>query len=103
MPGRSSGCLTTFARSATRYGRTKLWGSKCRRRPTSLRRGRIRNGGVRWHHGWVNVSHVLAEEYIGLEEVADGIWSVYFGPLLLGRFDERDLKLSGAYAYNQPA
>lgn len=61
-----------------------------------------RNGGLRWHSGWVNVSHVLADEYVGLEEVADGIWSVYFGPLLLGRFDERDLTLYGAYPYNQP-
>jgi transposase InsO family protein len=24
-----------------------------------------RNGGVRWHNRWVNVSHVLAEEYVG--------------------------------------
>ncbi len=55
------------------------------------------NGGIRWHHQWVNVSHVLAEEYIGLEETADGVWSVYFGPLLLGRFDERDYRLHGAH------
>ena len=61
-----------------------------------------RNGGIRWQKGWVNVSHVLAEENIGLEEVADGLWAVYFGPLRLGRFDERELRLSGAYAYNQP-
>jgi hypothetical protein len=36
---------------------------------------------VRWHKGWVNVSHVLAEEY--------GEWDLYFGPLKLGRFHER--------------
>ena len=60
-----------------------------------------RNGGIRWHSSWVNISHVLAEEYIGLEEVDDGIWSVYFGPLLLGRFDERELTLYGAYPYNR--
>ena len=48
-----------------------------------------RNGGVRWHNRRVSVGHVLAEEYVGLGEVADGIWSVYFGPVLLGRFDER--------------
>jgi hypothetical protein len=40
---------------------------------------------------------VLAEEYVGLEEVADGIRSVYFGPVLLGRFDERDLCIHGAH------
>jgi hypothetical protein len=60
-----------------------------------------RNGGVRWHNQWVNVSHVLAEEYVGLEEVADGIWSVYFGPVQLGRFDERDLRIHGAHNRNK--
>jgi transposase InsO family protein len=60
-----------------------------------------RNGGVRWHNQWVNVSHVLAEEYVGLEEVEDGIWSVFFGPVLLGRFDERDLRIRGAHNRNK--
>lgn len=41
------------------------------------------------------------EEYIGLEEVDVGIGSVYFGPVLLGRFDERELKIYGAHAYYQ--
>ena len=55
-----------------------------------------RNGGIRWKSAWVNVSHVLLEEDVGLEEVADGIWNLYFGPLLLGRFDERERWLYGA-------
>ncbi len=37
-----------------------------------------RNGGIRCHTHWVNVSHVLAEQYIGLEEIDDGLWTVYF-------------------------
>ncbi|MGH2606382.1 MAG: integrase core domain-containing protein [Anaerolineales bacterium] len=61
-----------------------------------------RNGGIRWGCGWVNVSQVLSEEYVGIEEVDDGVWSVYFGPLLLGRFAERDLELHGGYPYNKP-
>ena len=56
-----------------------------------------RNGGVRWHNAWVNVSHVLGEEYVGLEPVADGLWSLYFGPVLLGRFDERTLTVTDTY------
>jgi transposase InsO family protein len=60
-----------------------------------------RNGGVRWHNRWVNVSHVLAEAYVGLEEVDDGIWSVYFGPVLLGRFHERDYRIHGAHNRNK--
>jgi hypothetical protein len=27
---------------------------------------------------------------VGLEQVGDGVWSVYFGPLQLGWLDERD-------------
>ena len=42
------------------------------------------NGGIRWHSAWVNVSHLLGGEYIGLEEVADDVWAVYFGPVSLG-------------------
>jgi putative transposase len=55
-----------------------------------------RNGGIRWKKSWVNISHSLLEEYVGLEEVDDGIWSLYFGPVLLGRFHEDDLTLHGA-------
>ena len=42
------------------------------------------NGGVRWHSAWINVSHLLGREYIGLEEIADDVWAVYFGPVSLG-------------------
>ena len=42
------------------------------------------NGGIRWNKAWVNVSHLLGGEYVGLEEVADDIWAVYFGPVSLG-------------------
>jgi putative transposase len=49
----------------------------------------------------VNVSHVLAEEYVGLDEIDDGVWSVYFGPVLLGRFHERDFHIHGAHNRNK--
>jgi hypothetical protein len=29
------------------------------------------------------------------------VWSVYFGPVLLGRFDERDLRIHGAHNRNK--
>jgi hypothetical protein len=35
------------------------------------------------------VAHVLGGEYVGLEEVGDDVWDVYFGPLRLGQLDER--------------
>ncbi len=39
------------------------------------------NGGIRWNCAWVNVSTTCAGEYVGLEEIDDGIWNVFFGPL----------------------
>ncbi len=55
-----------------------------------------RNGGIRWHKQWVNVSQTLGEEYVGLVEIDDGEWDVYFGPLRLGRFHERTLLIEDA-------
>ena len=42
------------------------------------------NGGIRWHSVWINVSHLLGADYIGLEEIDHDIWAVYFGPVSLG-------------------
>ena len=55
------------------------------------------NGGIRWNADWVNVSIVCAGEYVGLEEIDDGIWNVYFGPLKLGRLHERHMRIEDAY------
>lgn len=55
------------------------------------------NGGIRWNSAWVNVSTVCAGEYVGLEEIDDGVWNVYFGALRLGRFLERQMKIEDAY------
>ena len=51
------------------------------------------NGGIRWNKGWVNVSITCAGEYVGLEEIDDGVWNVYFGPLKLGRLLERHMRI----------
>jgi putative transposase len=55
------------------------------------------NGGIRWRKDWVNVSIVCAGEYVGLEEIDDGLWEVYFGPLKLGRLHERQMRIEDAY------
>ena len=39
------------------------------------------------------MTHTLAGEYVGLEEVDDGLWDVYFGPVKLGRMNERILRI----------
>jgi hypothetical protein len=60
-----------------------------------------RNGGIRWNSNWVNVSHVLATEFVGFEEVDDDLWNVYFGPVWLGRFHEKELKIEDALGRKQ--
>jgi putative transposase len=55
------------------------------------------NGGIRWNCAWVNVSVTCAGEYVGLEEVGDGIWNIYFGPLKLGRLSERGMRIEDAH------
>jgi len=52
-----------------------------------------RNGGIRWGSRWVNVSHVLAELDVGFEEIDDGLWEVYFGPVWLGRLHETTCRI----------
>jgi len=47
------------------------------------------NGGIRWANHWVNVSHILGGEFIGLTEIDDGLWHVYFGTHLLGYLHDR--------------
>ena len=55
------------------------------------------NGGIRWNSAWVNVSTICVGEYVGLEEIDNGVWNVYFGPLKLGRLLERHMKIEDAY------
>lgn len=47
-------------------------------------------GDIRWQGQRLFLSDVLKRETVGLEEVDDGLWSVYFGTVLLGRYDERE-------------
>ncbi|MGH8732028.1 MAG: integrase core domain-containing protein, partial [Burkholderiales bacterium] len=55
------------------------------------------NGGIRWNRDWVNVSSVCIGEYVGLEEIDNGIWNVYFGALKLGRLNERHMRIEDQY------
>ena len=43
----------------------------------------IKNGGIRWRHVQVPVSHVLAGEFIGFEEIDDGIWDIIWSNIAL--------------------
>jgi len=41
------------------------------------------------------ISTALKAHRVGLEEVDDGIWSLYFCDVLLGRIDERKALIKG--------
>lgn len=47
------------------------------------------SGAISWRAREVSVSTVLTGEQVGLEPIDDGIWDLRFGPVRLGRFDER--------------
>lgn len=57
---------------------------------------RVTNAGTfRLKHKLLFLAHPLRQLHIGLEETEDGIWSIYFGTVLLGRVDEREMKIYG--------
>jgi putative transposase len=47
------------------------------------------NGQFRFRTAHNFLAHALAQEYIGLEPVDDGIWNIYFYDNILARYDER--------------
>ena len=53
-----------------------------------------KDGNVRFKTKQFFVSQTLAHEHIGFEEVADGVWDLYFFDRLLARLDERTWKLT---------
>ncbi|MEM9388517.1 MAG: hypothetical protein AAGA68_25975 [Pseudomonadota bacterium] len=55
------------------------------------------NGGIRWNRQWVCASTTLASEYIGFEEIDDGVWDVWSGSIIIGRFHERMNRIEDAY------
>lgn len=50
-------------------------------------------GTFRFQCAQIFISQALNKKWIGLEEIDDGIWAVYFYDVLLARFDERDQNL----------
>ena len=57
---------------------------------------RITNAGTfRFKHRLLFIANALKQHHIGLEEIDNGIWSIYFGQVLLARLDERDFVIRG--------
>ena len=60
--------------------------------PGHFRTNLVHHSGVINHQGHrVYIAGLLNGEHVGLEEIADGVWDVYFGPLRLGSFDMRQI------------
>jgi transposase InsO family protein len=58
---------------------------------------RVHDPGVMsWHSRNIVISTVLIGEDIGLEPIDDGEWDLHFGPVRLGRFDERTRRIEPA-------
>lgn len=53
------------------------------------------NGYFRFCGHLIFLSELLVGHCIALEEIADGVWSIYFYDLLLARLDERTFRVSG--------
>lgn len=50
---------------------------------------------LRWRSTkWVMAATSLADKYVGLEEIEDGIWRIYFRQKMLGFFSEKELRVS---------
>ena len=57
---------------------------------------RITNAGTfRFQHRLLFLSNPLKGHRVGLEEVDNGIWAIYFNTILLAKLDERDYIIRG--------
>lgn len=55
----------------------------------------VRTGGrIKWQGELLFVSEALIGERVGLVEIDDGIWSLYFAMIELGRYDERTQEIN---------
>lgn len=64
--------------------------------PGHFQRALVNCNGVIYESGdRVYVGGLLKGEHVGLEEIDNGIWDVYFGPVKLGCFDKRDATKGG--------
>ena len=51
------------------------------------------NGAIRWKsYYWVYVTAALKGKYVGIEELGNGIWRIFYRNVFLGFFDEKNLR-----------
>jgi transposase InsO family protein len=61
------------------------------------------SGYIKWRNARVFLSGTLAGEYVGLQESADGEWTINFGPLALGAYSEHLLAFQERLAWTPQA
>lgn len=62
--------------------------------PQSFTVRRVRcNGTIKWKGGFVRVSNVLSGEPVGLYQTDEHAWSVFYGPIELGRLDAHSARI----------
>jgi len=49
-----------------------------------------KRGRINWRTQSVRISKLLQNEMVGLKQITEALWEVYFGPVLLGVLDDRD-------------
>ena len=52
------------------------------------------NGMIYWRNSYVYTGYLLKDQYMGLEEIDNGIWDVYLGTFLLGTLDNEKMKIN---------
>jgi hypothetical protein len=61
--------------------------------PTYMQSHRVCDNGLIYWNAWrIYIGYLLAGEHVGIESIGDGLWNIHFGPVSLGKFDERNLK-----------
>jgi transposase InsO family protein len=58
------------------------------------------NGAMRWGQGFVMICSSLLGKYVGLEEIEDGLWRVYYRHVELGIFCERTMRVYDVNDFN---
>lgn len=61
--------------------------------PSFMSVKKVSSNGVIYTGGkQIYVGYLLVGEAVGVEHVGEGLWDVYFGPMMLGRANEQDAK-----------
>jgi hypothetical protein len=62
--------------------------------PTDMQVRRVRHhGDISWKHRDINLGQTLAGETVGLRQIDDDLYDIYFGPIRLAQLDTAKIRL----------